>query len=47
MFPSFYFSTTREILPYAVSALFLIGICAWALNLWAIRRFGYWTGRAE
>ena len=47
MFPSSYFSTTREILPYATLALFLTGISAVALTWWTIRRFDRWTGRTE
>jgi ABC-type transport system involved in multi-copper enzyme maturation permease subunit len=47
MFPSPYFSTTREILPYALAWLILMGICAWTLTWWTIRRFDRWAGRAE
>jgi hypothetical protein len=42
-----YFSTTREILPYALFWLCLAAACACALAWWTIRRFDRWTGRAE
>jgi ABC-type transport system involved in multi-copper enzyme maturation permease subunit len=42
-----YFSTTREILPYALFWLCLAAACAWTLTSWTIRHFDRWTGRAE
>jgi ABC-type transport system involved in multi-copper enzyme maturation permease subunit len=47
MFSSPYFSTTRQILPYALIWLFLTGIGAWTITWWTICRFDRWAGRAE
>jgi ABC-type transport system involved in multi-copper enzyme maturation permease subunit len=42
-----YFSTTREILPYALFWLCLAAIFAWTLTWWTIHRFDRWVGRTE
>jgi len=42
-----FFSTTREILPYALFWLCLSGAAALALTWWTIHRFDRWAGRVE